>query len=189
MDALTRKPWSKPLLTPHSAGSNNIFGMGRLGPYRSEIDGVGIEDLVERYGLPLFVLSERRLRENAPNLLRSFKSRYPRVRYGWSYKTNYLNAVWATLHQEGGWAEVVSDFEYEKARALGVPGSRLIFNGPYKPGAALERAVFEGAHIHLDNFDEMFLLEDVAKQLKKTVPCALRLTFITCYTEPRGRIG
>src|SRR5260370_38083453 len=101
MDALTRKPWSKPLVTPHSAGSNNIFGMGRLGPYRSEIDGVAIEDLVERYGSPLFVLSERRLRENARNLLRSFKSRYPRVRYGWAYKTHYLNACLRQLHPEG----------------------------------------------------------------------------------------
>lgn len=188
MTVVARKPWSKPVLTPHRTGTNK-FGMARHRFYRSEIDGVAIEELVERHGSPLFVLSEHRLRENVRRLLRAFRTRYPRVRYGWSYKTNYLNAVCATMHQEGAWAEVVSDFEYDKARALGVPGSRIIFNGPYKPRAALEKAAREGALIHLDNLDELFLLEDVARQMGKTVPCAIRLNFDTGYSEAWGRFG
>ncbi len=188
MTVAARKPWSKPVLTPHRTGTNK-FGMARHRFYRSEVDGVAIEELVERYGSPLFVLSEHRLRENVRRLLRAFRTRYPRVRYGWSYKTNYLNAVCATMHQEGAWAEVVSDFEYDKARALGVPGSRIIFNGPYKPRAALEKAASEGALIHLDNLDELFLLEDVARQMGKTVPCAILLNFDTGYSEAWSRFG
>jgi diaminopimelate decarboxylase len=183
-----RKPWMRPAFTSHRTGTNK-FGMVRQRFQQSDIDGAAIEGLVARYGSPLFVLSERRLRDNARRLLRAFRTRYPRVRYGWSYKTNYLNAVCATLHQEGAWAEVVSDFEYDKARALGVPGSRIIFNGPYKPRAALERAAREGALIHLDNLDELFLLEDVARQLKQVVPCALRLNFDTGFSEPWSRFG
>jgi len=189
MDGVTRKPWIKPSLTPHSPGSDNIFGMGRPGNYRSTIDGASLEELVAEHGSPLFVISEKQLRENARELLRAFRTRYPRVRYGWSYKTNYLNAVCATLHQEGAWAEVVSNFEYEKARALGVPGSRIIFNGPYKQPQILERAVKEGALIHVDNLDELFRIEAIATQIGRKVPIALRLNFNTGYTEPWSRFG
>ena len=59
------------------------------------------------------MLSEKRLRANARRLQRAFKARYPQVLFGWSYKTNYLGAVCNVLHQEGSWAEVVSNFEYE----------------------------------------------------------------------------
>jgi diaminopimelate decarboxylase len=190
MDSLSRrKAWTKPTLAPHAAGANNIFGMGRPGTNQPSIDGVPIEDIVAQHGSPVFIISEKRLRANVRDLLRAFRTRYPRVRYGWSYKTNYLNAVCSILHQEGAWAEVVSDFEYEKARALGVPGSHIIFNGPYKPRLALERAVQEGALIHLDNLDEMFLLETIAKEMNRTVPCALRLNFSTGFTEPWSRFG
>jgi len=186
--SVIRKPWVRPVFTSHRTGTNK-FGMARQRFWRSDIDGVAVEDLVAEHGSPLFVISERRLRDNVRRLLRSFRTRYPRVRYGWSYKTNYLNAVCATLHQEGAWAEVVSDFEYDKARALGVPGSHIIFNGPYKPRPALEKAAREGALIHLDNLDELFVLEDVARQVGKVVPCALRLNFDTGYAEPWSRFG
>src|SRR5436190_6181800 len=189
MDGVVRKPWSKPSLTAHTPGTDNIFGMGRPGNYRSTIDGVSIDELMQQHGSPLFVVSEKQLRENARQLLRAFRTRYPRVRYGWSYKTNYLNAVCSILHQEGAWAEVVSNFEYEKARALGVPGSRIIFNGPYKQPAILERAVEEGALIHLDNLDELFQLEALATRIGRRVPCALRLNFATGYSEPWSRFG
>ncbi len=189
MNAIVRKPWSKPVLTPHRSGGANKFGNARRGNFTADIDGVPIAELVAKHGSPLFVLSERRLRENARRLLRAFRTRYPRVRYGWSYKTNYLDAVCATLHQEGAWAEVVSGFEYDKARRLGVPGSRIIFNGPYKQRAALERAVADGALIHLDNLDELYMLEDVARAAGKIVPVAMRLNFDTGHTEAWSRFG
>ena len=66
---------------------------------------------------------------------------------------------------EGSWAEVVSEYEYEMARRLGVPGNKILFNGPYKPKEALARAAEEGAHIHLDHFDELYQLEQIAKEI------------------------
>lgn len=46
---------------------------------------------------------------------RGFSSRYPRIRFSWSCKTSCLDAVCAVIHQEGELAEMVSDFEYQKA--------------------------------------------------------------------------
>jgi diaminopimelate decarboxylase len=183
------KQWQKPTITPHRMGVVNQFGDNRHHAFQSEVDGVEIESLLKQYGSPLFVLSERRLRDNVRRLKRAFASRYPKLRYAWSYKTNYLNAVCSILHQEGAWAEVVSDFEYQKARALGVPGSHIHFNGPSKPRAALEQAAAEGAAIHLDHMDELYLLEEVAQELGRRVDVTLRLNFDTGYTESWSRFG
>ena len=111
------------------------------------------------------------------------------MRHGWSYKTNYLGAICNVLHQEGAWAEVVSELEYSKARSLGVPGSRIIFNGPWKPAAVLEQAVLDGAAIHLDHLDELYAVEQIARRLGRQVPIGLRLNFDTGHTEPWNRFG
>ena len=185
-----RKPWQRPTLAVHHVGGLNAVNAARNQTMVYEIDGVPIERLLRDYGSPLFVISERRLRENMRALRRAFITRYPRVRFGWSYKTNYLNAVCNTLHQEGSWAEVVSEFEYAKARALGVPGKAIIFNGPHKTRKALERAVAEQAWIHIDNLDELYLLDEIARGLgARKVPVAIRINFDTGFTEPWSRFG
>ena len=79
------------------------------------------------------------------------------------------------FHEEGSIAEVVSQFEYEKARALGIPGEKIIFSGPYKPLAALKTAVEENAHIQVDHFQEIEDIEQIARQLNKKVGIGIRL--------------
>ena len=139
------------------------------------IDGVPVAELVARHGSPLFVFSEAALRKAARDARRAFRSRYPDVQFAWSYKTNYLKAVCAIFHQEGAIAEVVSEFEYEKARGMGVPGRDIIFNGPWKAPAILERAIDEGAKIQIDNFDELNALIALAARKGRTVEVALRV--------------
>ena len=155
----------------------NKFGNGHAGASRvcKAIDGVSIDDLVEQYGSPLFVFSEQRIRSQYREVYNAFSRHYPNVCFAWSYKTNYLNAICAIMHQEGAIAEVVSDMEYAKARDLGVPGDQIIFNGPYKPLPALERAVREGAMIQIDHLDEICDLEIVADKLDRKIQVGLRL--------------
>jgi diaminopimelate decarboxylase len=184
-----KQPWTKPTLTVLRSGLLNKFGKSRQAAWMDSIEGVAIDDLINQYGSPLFVISERKLRHNAQRIKRAFTGRYPNVVFGWSYKTNYLGAVCNVLHQEDAYAEVVSEFEYEKARALGVPGHCIIFNGPYKKRGILEKAVDEGAHIQIDHLDELYELEKVATEKRKKVPVAIRLNFDTGYTEPWSRFG
>ena len=130
-----KKAYEKPVINPVRVGLANKMS-GKAYAYsrvRDNIDGVPVEELVEKYGSPLFVFSERKLREQFRRFRRAFETRYPNVEFTWSYKTNYLKAICAILHQEGETAEVVSEFEYEKARRLGIPGNQIVFNGPYKP--------------------------------------------------------
>jgi len=185
----SKKAWVKPTITALHTGTINKFGALRHQQWRDHIDGVPIKDLLDEFSSPLFVISEKRLRDNARRFQRAFKSRYPNVLFGWSYKTNYLGAVCNVFHQEGACAEVVSAFEYQRARSLGVPGHCILFNGPHKTREILEQAVEEGAHIHIDHLDELYMLEDVAHEAGKEVPVTIRLNFDTGYTDPWSRFG
>ncbi len=156
---------------------------------RSEIDGVKVADLVDTFGSPIFVFSEKKIRELYSNLYSAFSSRYPDVQFGWSYKTNYLNAICNIFHDLGSIAEVVSEFEYQKARALGVEGKDIIFNGPYKPYEDLKIAVKEGAKIHVDNLFELNDLEKIADELGTKIKVAIRINMDTGIHPQWSRFG
>jgi len=172
-----KEAYEKPVINKLHSGLMNKFG--RSPAYarkvRTDIDGVAIGDLVEKFGSPLFVYSERVIRQKLRRMHAAFSTRYPNVVFGWSYKTNYLGAICAIMHRQGSIAEVVSQMEYDKARTLGVPGQRIIFNGPYKPVAALATAAREGAMIHVDHLDEIYDLEQVAQPSGQGLHIGLRL--------------
>lgn len=158
----------------HSAAGRNRSAHGMQPNVCERIDGIPVADLAARFGSPLFVFSERTLREKIRRAREAFESRYPNTRFAWSYKTNYLNAICRVFHSEGSIAEVVSEFEYEKARRNGIPGCDIIFNGPHKTRAGLELAAREGAMIQVDNWDELLLLDSIAKEQGGSIDIAIR---------------
>jgi len=172
---MSKLPYERPTLVRHQMGQMNKFG--RLQGMRplTHIDGVAVADLAAKYGSPLFVFSQKTLINRYRELHQAFSRRYAKVRIAWSYKTNYLEAICRTFHREGSWAEVVSPFEYEKAIRSGVVPDHIHWNGPYKPDAAIERALSGGAMIHIDNFDELARIERIAERMGLRPKVALRL--------------
>ncbi|MCK9210390.1 MAG: hypothetical protein M0P61_06100, partial [Ignavibacteriaceae bacterium] len=112
---MTKKRYERPVISKHYSGLMNKYGGRQMTPPKTHIDGIAVKELMEKFGSPLFVMSEKQIRQNQQNANRIFKNRYPKVQFAWSYKTNYLDAVCSVFHQENSWAEVVSSFEYEKA--------------------------------------------------------------------------
>ncbi len=156
---------------------------------RTSIDGVSVKELTKRFGSPIFVFSQKAIEEKYNKLYDAFSSRYPKVKFGWSYKTNYLNAICKIFHNLGSIAEVVSEFEYQKARALGVKGEDIIFNGPYKPKEHLKIAVKEKAKIHIDHLFEINDLEEIANELGIKIPVAIRVNMDTGIYPQWSRFG
>lgn len=161
--------------SPEAAIDRNYYSRGSFVPPLPAIDGIEVTRLTREFGSPVFVFSEHDMRAKARRAKEAFRNRYKKTVFAWSYKTNYLNAVCQIFHSEGWLAEVVSDFEYEKARALGIPGKDIIFNGPQKPRAILQRAMSEGALVQIDNWDELNLVEELAKSFKKPVEVGIRV--------------
>jgi len=158
-----------------AAADRNFYARGTRTPTLFEIDGIPVASLIGQFGSPLFVFSEHSLREKARRMREAFRSRYENTRFAWSYKTNYLNAVCQVFHQEGWMAEVVSDFEYHKARKLGIAGKDIVFNGPYKPRAILELAISEEALIQIDNWDELNLIEELTRHTQRPLDVGIRV--------------
>lgn len=159
-----KKIYERPVITKHNSGLMNKFGAKTTAGIISVIDGIPVNELAAKFGSPLFVLSENKIRQNYRTANRVFKNRYPRVQFAWSYKTNYLNAVCSVFHSEGSWAEVVSGFEYERALKLGVKGEQIIFNGPDKDDEILLKAIKLNSKIHIDHFDELYKIIELAEK-------------------------
>ncbi len=103
------------------------------------------------YGESFYIFDRKRLKENFARLSAAFTTQYADTRIAYSYKTNYTPAVCKTIDQMGGYAEVVSEMEYDLARRLGVRGQRIIYNGPYKSFGSLRKAFNAGATVNLDS--------------------------------------
>jgi diaminopimelate decarboxylase len=187
--AAIKPDYERPLIVPHQLGMMNKYARAQARPPLTDIDGVLIPELIERYGSPLFVFSQKAIVERYRELKEALTRRYPKVRIAWSYKTNYLDGICKVFHREGAWAEVVSIFEYEKARHLGIAAERIHFNGPYKTEPVLERVLPAGAIVHIDNFDELAACEKVAARHGITPKVALRINLQAGSAPQWGRFG
>jgi diaminopimelate decarboxylase len=184
-----KRTYVRPVIKRQYMGAANKFGGYAIPDAIARIDGVTVESLINKFGSPLFVFSEATLRRKIRELNQAFSSRYPHFQAAWSYKTNYLNAICNVFHEEGSWAEVVSGFEYQKARYNKIPGEKIIFNGPYKKYEALKLAVSEGAKIHADNLEELRDLKKISDELGRPVEIAIRINMDTGIYPSWSRFG
>lgn len=181
--------YERPYIKKLNAGMLNKFGGNNTAQAFSAIERVSVKTLIEKYGSPLFVLSEKRIRYNYRAALRAFNTRYPKVQFAWSYKTNYLSTVCRLFHEEGSWAEVVSGFEYQKALKNGVNGSHIIFNGPGKKREELLVAIENNSLIHIDHFDELYMLMELAASATARPKVAIRVNMDTGLYPQWDRFG
>lgn len=186
---MSKLRYERPVIQKMNAGLMNKFGTRTEYEPVKQIDGVSVASIIKEYGSPVFVMSERTIRKTYKEAVRAFKTRYPKVQFAWSYKTNYINAVCNIFHQEGSWAEVVSGFEYNKALGNGVPGNKIIFNGPEKTNEELLLAIKNDSLIHIDHFDELYQLIEICEHLDKKPRVAIRVNMDTGVYPMWDRFG
>jgi len=186
---MSKLKYERPIIKKLESTMPNKFGMRTEFLPMTHIDGHAVKDLIEEHGSPLFVMSEKIIRQTYRSAYRAFTTRYPKVQFAWSYKTNYLSAVCNTFHQEGSWAEVVSGFEYEKAIGNGVDGKKIIFNGPDKTQSDLRLAIENNSLIHIDHLDEYYMIAELAEEMKKRPQVAIRVNMDTGIYPMWDRFG
>jgi diaminopimelate decarboxylase len=142
------------------------------------------EELAERFGTPLYVFDGARLESEA----RAFQAAAGEdATVAYSVKSNPLMGLVARLHRAGCWAEVASGFEYRIARRAGVPGSRIVFNGPLKTRQELRRALREGATVVADGAEQV---REIARLAPDAAPGArVGLRLVPPDREGRDRFG
>lgn len=154
-----------------------LWGCGQNDEGFLTVEGVSVGELADRYGTPLHILHEQKLLSTHNQFLNSFKAIYPRVILATSYKTNPVPYVLKTLHAAGTHAEVISHFELWLALKLGVPGEKIILNGPGKGDDALRLAVERQVRmINIDGPGEIIKIADIARELGVQQHVGLRVT-------------
>ena len=141
-----------------------------------EIGGCDSVHLARDFGTPLHVVNKDRLVADFERFHGAFARCWPEVILGTSYKTNPLPGVIRQLHQLGSWAEVISHFELWLAIQLGMPGGRIIYNGPGKTRESIRLAVgHDLALINLDNASEVDQVAAEAQALGRIQKVGIRV--------------
>lgn len=140
------------------------------------VEGLPLRDLAQEYGTPLHVFSPRRLQATA--------EKYRAVPPGaarahgvfFSYKTGPIPELLREVHAAGLGAEVISEQELDLALRLGVPGSQIIYNGPAKSDASLQRAIDAGAAlINVNHREEIRRVAAAAATVGRDATVGLRI--------------
>src|SRR4030067_1924736 len=93
------------------------------------VDGVSAVELAMRYDTPLYVISEKRIRENYNRLHKALISKYNKVRIHYAAKANSNLSVLKILENAGAYLDVVSPGEVFMALTSGFPPDRILFTG------------------------------------------------------------
>lgn len=133
------------------------------------------EQLIEKFGSPLFLLDESLFINKIKQVKDLFLKNYDNFRFAYSFKTNYLKRVCELVMKEGALAEVISGFEYDIAKSIGYSGKHIIVNGPYKPFSELIKYVEDSCIINVDNREELDNLNKIAKDLDNKINIGIRV--------------
>ena len=123
-----------------------------------------LNNLEQEYGDSFYILDIRKFEKNYKDFLEGFRSIYPKTNFGYSYKTNYIPFLCKSVNSMGGYAEVVSQMEYELALRVGVKPENIIFNGPLKHKDDLEKAILKGSTVNLDCQEEVEIVAALARR-------------------------
>ncbi len=149
-------------LFPLTAGVND---MGHL-----VIGGCDTVELAAQFGTPLYIFDEDNLRHNCGEFKDEFRKRYADTTINYSCKAFINKALLRLFMEEGLGLDVVSGGEIGYACSAGFPMNRVDFPGNNKSAEELVLALDSGVrHIIVDNFYELEILGEIARQ-KKIIP-------------------
>lgn len=160
----------------------------RQGDAITQVAGQDILDVMATHGSPCMIYDGDRLVETYHSFLGAFQKHYEKCRIAYSVKTNYLSSIVGLLYQTGSKVEVVSGFEYQICRRLGIPGHDICFNGPWKKDAEIEEALRNKSLVNLDNYDELKRVEVIAGRIPGPHKIGIRVNMEVSY-PPWDKFG
>src|SRR5687767_13860197 len=132
------------------------------------ISGVDATALTHKYGSPLFVFSEPRIRANIARLQAAAKSVDRPIKFCYASKANSNMSVLKAVRDAGIDVEVNSGGELFKALRIGFRPDQIIFNGTSKSDGEIDEAVRAGIYsINVDSIYEIELVEESVRRLRR----------------------
>ncbi|MDB9312032.1 diaminopimelate decarboxylase [Spirulina sp. CS-785/01] len=163
----------------------------QVNPYdRLEVGGCDVQDLVNQWGSPLYILDEETLRTACRQYRDTLYSTYPgESQVIYASKAWSCLAVCAMVGSEGLGFDVVSGGEVYTTLQAGISPEDIYLHGNNKSAEELKYAYEQGCTIIIDNWLELHLLSEVATE-NNPAQIMLRLTpGIECHTHEYIRTG
>ena len=138
------------------------------------IEKVKVQDIVKKFGTPVYCYSHTQLKENISNFNKSFKSFSPLVCFAIKSNTN-VNLI-REIRKLGLGADVVSIGELMIALKAGIDTNKIVFSGVGKTSKEISYAIDKKILlINAESKSEINEIERIAISKKKIVNIGIRL--------------
>ena len=118
---------------------------------RIKIGDISVAELAAKYGTPLYVYDEQKIRDNYRRAVATFRKYYPDFRMFYAVKCCNNPAIVNILRQEGAGADCASVNEILLAKSVGLTGEDIMFSGNFLSDEDLHQGIETGAVINLDD--------------------------------------
>ena len=142
-----------------------------------EISACDTVELTQKYGTPLYLMSEDRIREN----MRKYKNSIDKF-YGGKGLCLYASKAFSTgyiyklAQEEGLGVDVVSGGELFTALKAGFDAKKIVFHGNNKSYDEIKMAIENGVgRIIIDSYAELDMINDISIELNKVTDVMIRV--------------
>jgi diaminopimelate decarboxylase len=125
-------------------------------------DGFSVEKLAEKYDTPLYVLSEKRIRDNYNRIHDALVRNYKDLRIYYAAKANTNLTVLKILQSEGAYLDTVSPGEVFMGLSSGYTPDRILFTGTSVRNDELKFLLQANVTINVDSQSELDRLLKIA---------------------------
>jgi diaminopimelate decarboxylase len=164
-----------PALTPrrYSTSFGEFIGVGPNG--NLWVEDCDVKELADRFGTPLYIVSESQLRYTYRQFRDAFRQHYPEVEILFANKSNNGLAIRHVMNQEGAGGDCFGVNEMYLALLAGTDPKTLVLNGSNKQTEELEMAIQNGLCINIDATDELERIDAICRRLGLEADIGIRL--------------
>lgn len=140
-------------------------------------EGCDTVKLAEKYGTPLYVVSEDFIVDKCREIREDFLNKYPNARAVFASKAFQTLEICRIINREGLGVDAVSGGEIFTALKAGMPAEKIIFHGNNKTLEEIAMAIDNNVgRLVVDNLYELEAIDKYAKENGKIVKIQFRVT-------------
>jgi diaminopimelate decarboxylase len=126
-----------------------------------------VQELATKYGTPLYITSEKIIRERFNIINSVFKSVLNDYNIHYAVKANANLSVLKILDSEGSYFDCTSQGEIFSCLRAGIPSNKLIYTGNMFTNDDFKFAINNNVIINLDSLSQLYRLNQLYDDLKK----------------------
>lgn len=115
------------------------------------VESINSETLAKKFGTPLYVYSETRIRENIRRLKSALEKFIPNHNLYYAVKSNNNLSVLSIVRSDGLGADAAGPLEIELAKKAGFPKNKILYSGVFHSDEELQSGIKAGVAINIDS--------------------------------------